>query len=223
MNKFMLGGASTVAVVLAAAAAAQPAPRPNPSAPQVQIMRAERGAMRAHSRDDAVRHVRELFAKLDGNRDGFISRVEADAGRQAMRGTMRKHLAERLAQRGVRRPDRGAAFDRLDANKDGMVSRQEFMSAPPRTVQRRMIVMRERAGAGAGGMARMRMHRMGMGFNGRRFEMADSNGDGRVSLQEATAAALRHFDMADANHDGQLTPDERMQMRKRIRAERHRV
>ena len=36
--------------------------------------------------------------------------------------------------------------------------------------------------------------------------------DGRVTLQEAQAAALRHFDMADANRDGQITPDERRQM-----------
>ena len=52
------------------------------------------------------------------------------------------------------------------------------------------------------------------------FEMSDSNKDGRVSLQEATAAALQHFDMADANRDGQVTRDERKQMRQRMRSER---
>jgi len=46
------------------------------------------------------------------------------------------------------------------------------------------------------------------------FERADANHDGRVSLQEMTAAALQHFDAADANHDGKLTPDERMRMHK---------
>jgi hypothetical protein len=51
------------------------------------------------------------------------------------------------------------------------------------------------------------------------FEMADGNRDGRVTLQEAQAAALRHFDMADVNRDGQVTPDERKQMRQRMRAE----
>jgi Ca2+-binding EF-hand superfamily protein len=51
------------------------------------------------------------------------------------------------------------------------------------------------------------------------FEMADANRDGRVTLQEAQAAALRHFDMADVNHDGQITPDERKQMRQRMHAE----
>jgi hypothetical protein len=38
-------------------------------------------------------------------------------------------------------------------------------------------------------------------------------------LQEAQAAALRHFDMADANRDGQITPDERRQVRERMRAQ----
>jgi hypothetical protein len=49
--------------------------------------------------------------------------------------------------------------------------------------------------------------------------MADANRDGRVTLPEATNAALRHFDMADLNRDGQITPDERMQMRQRMRTE----
>jgi len=51
------------------------------------------------------------------------------------------------------------------------------------------------------------------------FEMADANKDGRVTLQEAQAAALRHFDMADANRDGQITPEERRQARQRMRAQ----
>ena len=52
------------------------------------------------------------------------------------------------------------------------------------------------------------------------FELADGNRDGRVTLQEATNAALRHFDTADLNRDGQLTPQERMQMHQRMRNER---
>ena len=57
------------------------------------------------------------------------------------------------------------------------------------------------------------------GFGGHMFDMADGNRDGRVTLQEAQAAALRHFDMADVNRDGQITPDERNKMRQRMRAE----
>jgi hypothetical protein len=217
MSKFLIGVAVAALAVPIAPAFAQPGPAP--SAPQVQIMRSERGTMRVQNRDDVVRHVRKLFARLDGNRDGFISRDEADSGRQAMGGgDRRKDFAERLAQRDGPMPDRGAAFERLDTNRDGMISRQEFMAAQPRI--QRSIVMRETPGGQAAGPAKMHMKGMG-GLHGRLFDMADSNRDGLVSLQEATGAALRHFDMADANHDGQLTPDERTQMHQRIRVERH--
>jgi Ca2+-binding EF-hand superfamily protein len=56
-------------------------------------------------------------------------------------------------------------------------------------------------------------------FTGRLFEMADANRDGRVSLQEAQSAALRHFDTMDANRDGRVTREERLQMRQRTRPE----
>jgi len=65
------------------------------------------------------------------------------------------------------------------------------------------------------------VHMRGMSsFGGHLFEMADSNHDGRVSLQEAEAAALAHFDRADANHDGKITPDEREQAHKMMLLER---
>ena len=47
-----------------------------------------------------------------------------------------------------------------------------------------------------------------MAMGGHMFEMADANKDGRVSVQEATAAALQHFESADANRDGTVTRDE---------------
>ncbi len=157
MNKLMLGGVATAAIVIAAAAIAQPPATPvaatPPSAPQprVEIMRVERGPMRTHTREDVVKHVRELFGRLDTNRDGFIARDEADIVKMAMGEDIRGRFAERLAERDGPRPDRGAAFDRLDTNKDGMVSRDEFMSAKPRIEEHRMIVMREGPGGEAGG------------------------------------------------------------------------
>jgi Ca2+-binding EF-hand superfamily protein len=184
-------------------------------------MRIEHQPMRVHTRDDVVKHVRDLFARLDSNRDGFITREEAGTGKLAMRSDTRERFAEHLAKRDGPRPDRGAAFDRLDTNKDGTISRAEFMSAKPRIEERRMIVTREGAGGEPGGAGKMRMHRMGMGLHGRLFDKSDVNHDGKVSLQEATDTALRHFDMADANHDGKITPDEHMQMRQKIRIERH--
>ena len=50
------------------------------------------------------------------------------------------------------------------------------------------------------------------------FATADANKDGKVSLQEANAAAAAHFDKADANRDGTLTPEERRAAHKAMRA-----
>lgn len=220
MNNFLFGGAAA-AMFAAASAAAQPAAPPAPApAPQVQVMRIQREPMRVQTRDEVVKHVRDLFARLDTSRDGFLTRDEAGSAKQAMGGEVRERFAKRLAEGGGPSPDRGAAFDRLDTNKDGMVSRQEFTSAQPQTFQRRVFVMHDGEGVEMGGPGQMRMHRMGMGLHGRMFEQGDANRDGKLSLQEATNAALQHFDAADANHDGKLTPDERMQMHQRIKIQR---
>jgi hypothetical protein len=130
-----------------------------------------------------------------------------------MAGNKRAKFAKRHAEGG--RPDRGAMFDRLDANRDGAISRQEYVSAQPQVNQRRTFVMRRGPGAAGQGQARMRG-----GMGGRMFETADINRDSRVTLQEATNAALQRFDSADANRDGTLTREERMQMRQQRRAQR---
>ncbi len=210
MKNFYLGGAAAAAI-LAGAAIAQPAPAPAPApgAPQVQVKMHR--MQKTMTRDEVVTHIRDMFAKLDTNNDGFVTREEADAAHQRMAGEMREKMAKRMAERGA---NAGAAFDRLDTNKDGSISRQEFDAAREVRQERRMVVMQE---GGRPGM--MRMHRTGMGFGRGLFDMADGNKDGRVSLQEATAAALQHFDSADLNHDGKLTPDERRQAHQQLRGQ----
>ncbi|MDQ3246825.1 MAG: EF-hand domain-containing protein [Pseudomonadota bacterium] len=143
------------------------------------------------------------FERLDANRDGQITRAEADA-RNAAR-------AARRAQRSAKPSDRGAGmFDRLDANRDGTVTRAEF-DAQTAQRQQRIAARGERKGKG------MRGHGA---LAGRMFDMSDANKDGRVSLQEATGAALSHFDMADTNRDGTVTREERRQMRQQMRTSR---
>jgi len=115
-------------------------------------------------------------------------------------------------------PDRAAAFDRLDTNHDGTISRQEFMAAKPHLEEHRVMVMRDGGMPGHPGLEGMHMH--AASFGGHLFEMADANHDGRVSLQEATNAALQHFDRADLNHDGKLTPEERQQAHQLMRGSR---
>jgi Ca2+-binding EF-hand superfamily protein len=229
MNKHLLGGALACAMTAMTPAAAQ-APAPAPVAPQANPQGWQaRGWGSTHTRAEVAAHVRTMFERLDGNRDGYVTKAEAEAAKGGRGDRFTRRFERRGGARdfGGRPADRGALFDRMDANHDGYVSRDEFARAPMR--EERRIVFRDGRGSdsraaapGGGGMRGMRMG-MGMGgLRGRMFEMADANRDGRVTLQEATNAALRHFDTADVNRDGRLTPEERMQMHQRMRAERRR-
>lgn len=216
MKEFLIGAAGIVlagaGAALAQAPVAPPAAQFTPTPPM---------ADRITTRTEVVAKVREHFAQLDGNRDGFLTKDEADAGRKLFKDRVGQKRGER--GQSMERRDPTAAFGRLDTNRDGMLSPQEFARGREMRIERRMAM---KDGAPAGGQADvprqgMRRHRMGgmrMGgmMGGRMFEMADANKDGRVSLQEATDAAVRHFDMADANRDGQVTPDERRQMRQQM-------
>jgi Ca2+-binding EF-hand superfamily protein len=178
------------------------------------------------TRDEVVAHVRKLFAMLDANHDNVLTRDEIDAFRNKATA-MGGNFEQRFGDRGM---DRGAMFDRLDTNHDGTISRAEYMAARPEVREERVMIMRGGpdgpmggpAALGAPGMKGMHMHGMGMGMGmgGHLFEMADANHDGRVTLQEAEAAALAHFDKADLNHDGKITPDERQQIHQTLRVER---
>ena len=191
MNKLLIGGAALLA---SAAAIAQVAPAPAPQAKAAKV----------HTRAEVQGKVAEHFARIDTNRDGAVTKAEADAARTALRARFAERREERREQ----------AFDRLDANRDSAISRAEWDAHQAQRQQR--IASRDRGGDGrrdGRGFHGGGMHSLG----GHMFEMADANKDGRVTLQEAQAAALRHFDMADTNHDGQITPDERQQLHQRMR------
>ena len=230
MQKILFGGA--FAVLAIAPALAQPAPPVAPvpptaaPAPQVRTF-VHRIPMKAATRDEVVKHVREMFVKLDTNKDGFVTREEAAATHKAMAGKFRHRFVERVGRAEGPTRDRGATFNRLDTNKDGVITRDEFVSAQPQVRERRVIVMRKGEGpiqvdgaAGHPSIKAVRVHALGMRMHGKMFERADANRDGRVSLQEMTDAALQHFDSADANRDGKLTPEERMHMRQQRKAQR---
>jgi len=196
MKSLLICGAAAAALVAGAAIAQSPqAPRPM----------AGKVLTRAEVQARLTRH----FAKLDSNRDGFVTRAEADAMK-----------AQRMEKRSAKRSERRfARFARIDANHDGSVSQAEFAANQARHQQR--VAARDQNGDGKPDRGIRRMHRgMGGGFGGRMFAMADTNHDARISMQEATAMALHHFDMADANHDGQVTRDERRQMRQQMRTQR---
>ncbi|QIK97283.1 hypothetical protein G7076_11080 [Sphingomonas sp. HDW15A] len=183
----MLAGTAGVAL----AQAPQTVPAPAPATP----MAASPMMQMPQTRDGVVAMVREHFTQMDSNRDGFLTRDEM----QAMRG---ERHAKRMAMRGKTAGTPGAgAFERLDTNRDNMISREEFDS---------MRTMRQ---AHRGERAGKRGQHMAMRGPGMMMRRADADKDGRVTLAEAQAAAVRHFDMVDVNHDGRITPEERQQMR----------
>lgn len=226
----LIGGAAAALVVAVAPALAQPAPptppgvsqgtasAPMPAEPRVHMMVRSNRVM---TRDEVLKHVQRLFARLDSNHDGFITKDEVEAfhrkiaSAQDMGSEMRKHLSEHH----LPMLDRGAMFDKLDTNHDGVISREEFMAGQPSAREERVIFMMRDAHAKNGtGQPEphempMRGAAMGMGFAGHLFEIADANHDGRVSLKEAEDAALARFDRMDLNHDGKVTPEERQQAR----------
>lgn len=204
-----LAGAAAIPAVAQTQAPAVPAPQAQ-AAPHARHL--ERGNA-VRTRAEAAAHVQKMFARLDANRDGFVTKDEGAALRNRMGAA-----GERRIGTPPNHIDRSAMFDRIDANRDGSISREEFSKAP--TMRQRVAVRGDGPRPGA---RTMRMRRGGaMGLDGRMFELADVNRDNRVSLQEATDAALRRFDTADLNRDGQLTPDERRQTRERMRAQRTR-
>lgn len=213
MKKALFAGVAAAAFAATAPSLAQNAPVATaPAAPRAPMAR-------EHSRDEVVAKVREHFARLDTNRDGFVVKAEADAAREQVKAKFAENRAERKEHRQERtKLRREHSFERLDSNNDGSISRAEFDAAHAQRDGR--MAQRGAEGARRGrmlhGMMRGGMH----GLHGRMFEMADLNKDGRVSLQEAQDSAVRHFDMADANKDGRITREERIQRHRQVRAER---
>jgi Ca2+-binding EF-hand superfamily protein len=226
MTKFLLCGAAAAAVVAGGVAFAQPAPQPGQPGKRAAHM------MKTEARSDVPAHVQRMFARLDANRDGFITKDEVDAA-QAQR-------AARIDQRPARL-DPAKRFERLDANRDGQITTAEVDAAraarATANAQNRRdrgnrlfaradankdgVVTRAEFDAAAAQMhGRMEKAGMHRGMGGRMFEAADVNKDGRVSLAEVQQITLQHFDRADLNHDGQLTPQERQQSRAQLRAQR---
>lgn len=210
-NPVLIAGTALVALAAPALAlAAMPGARPGGPGPK---------AMPDITRAEVVAQVKEHFAKVDANKDGAITMDEIQAYHDARR-------AERL----------DAMFKAMDANGDGAISRAEFEAAhaergpragmkgpmgarpmgdapdapPPPPMAGRMAPGMKGMGMMGGGMrgGRFAPHDE-LAIGGRMLRMADANKDGKVTLAEATQAALAHFDKMDANKDGVVTAQER--------------
>lgn len=181
------------------------------------------------SRVDLEAKLKAQFAEQDANKDGFVTREEVAAQREArVKAAM------------------GRMFDAMDGNKDGSISRAEFdahhasmrMDMPPmpggpdapavlmmhggdgRQVETMMIprLGAEAPKAPAAGMASgprviVQTRVMGGPLGGmiteRTFATADANTDAKLTEAEVSAAALAQFDRLDTNKDGVLSAAER--------------
>jgi len=204
MKKFAFAGAALIALA-ATAASAQPAERGRFAQPLT------RAAVEAR--------VEAGFARVDANRDGFVTQDEARAMGQARRAQRQNRGGDHAGQRAERREGQGErraeAFARLDANRDGMISRAEFdnrqrLAGGDRAERRqdraeRQATRGERRGGGGGGMFAR--------FGGRAFGAADANRDGRVSRAEARTGALALFARVDTDRNGTISVEERQAAR----------
>lgn len=147
----------------------------------------------APARPAMADRVKAMFDQVDADHDGYVTRDEANAARDAMQA--------RMADR--RKQMRDHAFARMDSNGDGSVSREEYDSAGPKPggdkpqqaadgsqpPQRKPGMGRGR-GAGMGGMFAMM------------FDRIDTDHDGRVSLAEAQAAVEQRMAMMRQHQPG---------------------
>lgn len=165
----------------------------------------------------------------DSNNDGVLTRAEFDAGRQTLfarldadnngqlsREEMRAQRGEHRGRRGDHRGGPpggppGGGFEGADANNDGNITRDEFLARP--------IQMFERLDANHDGVisAAERPQRQERGErggdDGPRAERGDrpnpdTDGNGTISRAEFTAMGAGMFDHLDANNDGRVTREE---------------
>ena len=107
----------------------------------------------------------------------------------------------------------GRGFERMkqaDANGDGMISREEAKALPRLDKNFNAIDANQDGQLTADEMRAFRAKRKGE-KHAEHWKRLDTNGDGRVSLEEAKANAPRlaeRFSAIDTNGDGFITPEE---------------
>lgn len=189
---------STAALAFSGAAVAAPGKMPQGDTTRAQAQ--ERAATMFAKMDankdgtlneaDRAAHHAMMFDKLDANNDGQVTKAEMEAMRAQHAGKRAERRAERTgkpapteAQMAERKAER---FARIDTDGNGAVSRAEFDAMHAK--------MGGKMGKRGGGRMMARM-------------------DGPVTQQAFVARALARFDKADANRDGTVTVAERQAAR----------
>lgn len=221
MKGFLIGGIAIAALSTAAAVSAQSTPSPS-----IQSHARASFFTSNQNRSDVPTHIDRLFKGLDLNHDGFVTRDEIKI--------LQTQFDDRVARGSAKRSER--MFGRLDANHDGRITQSDIDSVraaraasngeAPKPGRGSSLLLRADANkdgavtraeydaAITSGKIKLRHANMRGSSIVRMFEAADTNKDGRLSLEEADQASLRQFDTADVNRDGVLTPEERRQANK---------
>jgi Ca2+-binding EF-hand superfamily protein len=138
------------------------------------------------TRVEAQAAAKRLFERMDQNSDGEVTKAESEAGARAIR---EQELKARFAQLDTNADGKLApaeaqlppsVFERLDGNKDKFVTLSELQQGPDVRAEHRDF----------------------------QFDQADANHDGKVTRDEANKAATTRFDGVDTSHDGQITQAE---------------
>ncbi len=133
------------ALVVLAAPLALASPENGPGmGPGPHMRKADANQDGAVTRAEAVADRSAWFARVDGDKDGFITSAEIDAARERAR---QERKQRRLAQLDANKDGRVSKaevdaapmpmFERLDADKNGVVDRSEFSAARERHHHRR--------------------------------------------------------------------------------------
>lgn len=189
MNKTLVTALAGLAVAIPALALADAPPKPGKWAEPMT-----KSAVEAR--------VKEHFARLDANGDGFVTKAEADAAHEKFAAAMKDRR-----------------FKAIDKNNDGSISREEF-DAPREARHAKLAAAGESDAKGEGRRMHRGGHHRGMGMammGGGMFERADADKDGRVSFAEALARPMEHFQKMDANNDGTVSPEERKAAHEKMR------
>jgi Ca2+-binding EF-hand superfamily protein len=200
MKKILFAGAAIAAFIAIPASAQDGGERRGPMAGP--LTRAGVQAM-----------VQARFAMVDANRDGFVTREEAEARTAFRRGRMGERMAARrgrMEARGGREEARGedrqeriqermsTRFDKLDANHDGSISRSEFDGA--------MAARAEHRREGGPGMGN---GRMGRGADREAMRDGAPRG-GRMAHRGGGMGGMGGFganmlERLDSDHDGRVS------------------
>jgi Ca2+-binding EF-hand superfamily protein len=146
------------------------------------------------TRTEADVEIQRFFASADQNHDGKVTKDELAALRDQKLDKLQTRMSEKLWSK--------------DANKDGKLQKSELSKMPERffakidTNSDGVLTKEELATAGTAMEQRFEGHAQ------ERFAKLDTNSDGAVDLNEIKAKATTMFDKFDANHDGVVEKSE---------------